>query len=463
MLKLSQIFFRRTLLLFVAAFLVSALIGYLLLRQMEIRTHETMLRNMITILEGELRNAPAAKIPEIIRKVHRATGARVTLIAPNGEVLDESNRSPEGMENHANRPEIRLAAEYGWGASVRHSSTLDEDLLYVARRAPGFFLRMAYSLEAIHHQLLLFWFKSLLLFAGVLGMLFWINSRLSRGIDRDTRLIRDALERILAKRYDGDFAPAQCCREFDEIRRLIARVAKKLAKRERQKAKYTRKLKNLTQRQSDIISAISHEFKNPVSAIMGYAQSLEEMKDLDPRLRRRFIGKIHDNAEKIALMIDRLSLAIKLENRTFTPQLSRFRLDRVAQSVRETLLQNHPDRQILLQCTPVEIEADRDMIEHALLNLAENALKYSDDEVLLRCTDERMEVIDRGEGIDPDELEKVTKKFYRIDRLSWNNSIGVGLYIVKYILKLHETELEIDSRVGEGSAFSFSLEKMKRE
>ncbi len=461
MLKLSQLYLRRTLLLFVSAFLIAAAVGYLLLRQMEIHTHETMLRNMIVLLEGELQSVDPKRIPSILRKIRKETGTRITLVAPDGRVLYESDRSPAGMENHSRRPEIQQARREGWGVSVRRSATLEEDLLYVAHRGPKYTVRMAYSLAAIREQLLALWFKALLLFAGVLGALFWLNARFSRSIDRDTRLMRESLEKILEKRYDEKLAPVKCCLEFAQLRQLLERVAKKLAKRERQKAKYTRKLKNLTRRQSEIIGAISHEFKNPVAAIMGYAQSLEEDEGLDPQLRRRFLGKIHSNAEKISLMIDRLALAIRLENRSFTPRKSRFELGPVAENVRETLLQKYPRRKIVLECERVWIEADRDMIEQVLFNLVENALKYSGSEVRIRCTRERIEVLDRGEGIGAKDLEKITRKFYRVDRHSWNNSIGVGLYIVKYILRLHETELEIESREGEGSSFSFSLEKME--
>ncbi|WP_457607157.1 ATP-binding protein [Nitratifractor sp.] len=463
MLKLSQLFFRRSAALFVGAFLVAALLGYLLLRQMEIHTHETMLRKMISILADELRSAPASRIPAIVKRVHDKTGVRVTVIAPDGRVLYESDRSPVGMENHATRPEVLEAKEKGWGSAVRHSATLDEDLLYVARRTPEFTLRMAYSLAEIRRQLLILWLKSLLFFAGVLGALFWLGGRLSRQIDRDTGRIRDSLERILEKRYDDDFAWVECCREFAEIRRLVGKVSKKLAKRERQKAKYTRKLKEHAKRQSDIISAISHEFKNPVAAILGYAQSLEEMEGLDPALRKRFIAKIGENASRISQMIDRLALAIKLENRTFTPKRTTFPLASVAENVREMLSQKYPGRSIGLECADVTIHADRDMIEHVLINLVENALKYSEEEVTIRCTPDRLEVIDRGEGIDGGEIEKITKKFYRVDRLSWNNSIGVGLYIVKFILKLHGISLEIESRPGEGSVFGFSLEGLQKE
>lgn len=241
---------------------------------------------------------------------------------------------------------------------------------------------------------------------------------------------------------------------------MIRKVAKKLAKRERQKAKYTRKLKEVTQRQSDIISAISHEFKNPVAAIMGYAQSLREARGMDPRLEARFLEKIHSNAEKISHMIDRLALAIKLENRSFQPRKSRFALPPLAESVREMLLQKYPGRTIRLECSDRELWADRDMIEHVLINLTENALKYSEEEVILRCRDDRLEVIDEGMGIEAKEIEKITRRFYRVDRLSWNNSIGVGLYIVKYILELHGSELEIESVPGQGSVFAFSLKTM---
>ena len=461
MLKLHQLFFRQTALLFALIFVLGAVLGYFLLRQMEIGTHETMLRHTLLVLEKDLRSLPPAAFSERIRRIRNATGIRTTVIGSDGTVFFESDRSPTGMENHAGRPEIVQAAAAGWGASVRHSHTLGQDLLYVAHRSGERILRLAYSLAAIKTQLLGLWGKALLFFAGITGVLFWLSLRMHRSVDRDVTTIREALDRLLEKEFDHIPVNVRCCRELAEISERIRKVAKKLAKRERQKAKYTRKLKTLTQRQSDIISAISHEFKNPVAAIMGYAQSIRESENIDPRIERRFLEKIHANAEKISLMIDRLALAIKLENRSFRPRKSRFDLGTVVRSVRETLLQKYPDRSIRPECVPVTLEADRDMIEHVLINLTENALKYSEDSVTIRCTSDRLEVIDAGIGIDAEDLEKITKRFYRVERLSWNNSIGVGLYIVKYILRLHETELEIRSRPGKGSVFGFSLETMK--
>jgi signal transduction histidine kinase len=100
-------------------------------------------------------------------------------------------------------------------------------------------------------------------------------------------------------------------------------------------------------------------------------------------------------------------------------------------------------------------------MENLLINLTENALKYSEDIVTLRVQDNRLEVIDRGIGIKEENLKKITDRFFRVDTLSWDNSIGVGLYIVKYILKLHKTQLKIKSEYGKGTIFWFSLEEMK--
>jgi signal transduction histidine kinase len=464
MLKLHQLFFRQTALLFLGVFVAGAVLGYVLLRQMEIDTHERMLRHTLRVLEKDLTTLPPEVFADRIRTLRRETGIRVTVIDAGGRVRFESDRNPEGMENHAGRPEVREAAASGWGRAVRRSRTLNQDLLYVAHRQGDRIFRLAYSLAAIKTQMLSLWLKALLFLGGAMGLLFVLSLRMHRSIDRDVERIRRALDCLLRKEFDKNPGDVGCCSELEEIAAKIRKVAKKLAKRERQKAKYTKKLKGLTQRQSDIISAISHEFKNPVAAIMGYAQSLREGEALDPRIEKRFLEKIHRNAEKISLMIDRLALAIKLENGSFLPRKSRFDLAAVAEGVRETLLQKYPEREILLECeAPVSLEADRDMIEHVLMNLTENALKYSEKAVTIRCTPRRLEVIDEGIGIEEAELEKITRRFYRVDRLSWNNSIGVGLYIVKYVLQLHDTELEIRSEPGAGSVFGFSLASMEPE
>jgi len=156
-------------------------------------------------------------------------------------------------------------------------------------------------------------------------------------------------------------------------------------------------------------------------------------------------------------MIDRLSLAIKLENENFKPEFSRFLLEALVEDVKGTLLYKYPNREIILEIEPIMIAADRGMFENLLTNLIENALKYSEEAVLVQTENGRVEVIDSGIGIASADIDKITKRFFRVGALSWDNSIGVGLYIVKYILKLHDSLLEIESAPDAGSKFSFEI------
>jgi signal transduction histidine kinase len=448
-------------LIFATIFILGAAAGYFLLRQMEIDTHMRMLHSMVQIVEKDFETMPSGLFQKRIEEIRRDSHVRITVIDKDGKVIFESNRNPDGMDNHASRPEIMFARDHGWGSSIRHSYTLDTDLLYVAHRLDGHTVRMAISIRQINKQLISLWLKALLFLAAVMGMLFWWSSRLGIRIDRDTQLIQSSLDRLIAKDYSLKYEHAECCLEFAQIAEKIAKVAKRLSKRERQKAKYTRKLKILTRSQNDIISAISHEFKNPVAAIMGYAQSLSETDDIDPQIQKRFLGKIETNAQKISNMIDRLSLSIKLENRSLGISKSQFDLQHIAQNIQEVLSHKYPKRDIILDCNPATVYADRDLMEHVVMNLTENAIKYSEDEVVIHCSRDRFEVRDHGSGIEPDEINKITDKFYRTDGMSWNNSLGLGLYIVQYILKLHNTKLDIKSTGREGSVFGFELNALE--
>jgi len=84
-LKLSQLFFRRIALILTVTFVMAAIAGYYLLRQMEIDTHARMLRNTLTLLEQDLQALPASEFPRAIRTIHRKTGIRITVVAPDGK------------------------------------------------------------------------------------------------------------------------------------------------------------------------------------------------------------------------------------------------------------------------------------------------------------------------------------------------------------------------------------------
>ncbi len=457
MLRLDQLYFRNFSILFFITLLLTAISGYFLLKKIEINNHKTMLTNMIEqfIVSQE------PNIDEVIHRIKTKTGVRVSIIDSKGVVRYESDCDVVGMENHLNRPEVLDAMAGNIGFSVRFSESVGRDFLYVVKRDKARFIRMAYALDSIQEKFFKFWIKAMGLFALAMAGAFWLAMRINRKISTDLERINGGLENLLKKKYEVGFDGVSCCAEFETISKQIEKVSTKLKKRDRQKAKYTKNLKLLSKKQGDIIAAISHEFKNPVAAIMGYTQTVKDDPELSPVMRDRFLDKVLKNSRKITTMIDRLSLAVKLENDTFTPAYSTFSLRVLAQEVKETLLQKYHDREIVLEVEDIMIGADRGMFDNLLINLVENALKYSEEKVLVRTYHDRLEVIDKGIGISKEDRENITKRFFRVDSLSWDNSIGVGLYIVKYILKLHDSRLEIESKPKEGSKFWFDFSHLR--
>ncbi len=458
MLKLNQIYFRKFFFLFFITFIVISISGYYLLDKIEINNHKTMLQNMINQFEITYKNLP--NINQTIKDIHKKTRARITVVGFDGVVKYESNRAVKGMGNHANRPEILLCNTQEFGSSIRHSVSIDADLLYVAKKGDGFYIRMAYPLKSINEKFFKFWIYAIFMFLVAMILSLWVALKINSRIAKDLEDIKEGLDSIIAKKYDTIFDAKKCCIEFDIIAKQINRVSKKLEKRNQQKIKHTHKLKELNKQQGDIISAISHEFKNPVAAIMGYASSVREDTNMSQSIRDKFLDKVIKNARKISYMIDRLSMAIKLQSNSLQPKYSTFDIKQIIFEARDMLLQKYKDRNIIVEVESTEIKADKVMFENLFVNLMENALKYSEEDVHVGLKEGFINVSDKGLGINEEDIAKLTKRFYRVDTLTWDNSIGVGLYIVKYILKLHQINLIIKSKIGIGSEFSFDISCM---
>ncbi|MDD3591077.1 MAG: HAMP domain-containing sensor histidine kinase [Sulfurovum sp.] len=247
-------------------------------------------------------------------------------------------------------------------------------------------------------------------------------------------------------------------REFEQINHNLTKVLEKSKKREEIKQRYNTKLKLKNKQRGDMISAIAHEFRNPIASIIGYAQTLQEDKDIPPSLHDKFLGKICNNGDKIEALLSRLVLWNKFESGEAKLHQSTFDLLSLAQEVKSALVEDkYKNREIIIQGEPRQIEADRTLMEVVIKNLIENALKYSKEEVVVTIAEDTFSVSDKGVGISEEDIEKVTKKFYRSGTHNWDNSMGLGLSIVKKILALHNTELEIQSRLDAGSIFSFKI------
>jgi len=459
MLMLHQHVTRALLTLFLGTLFLSGLVSYFTIKSDNIERYQMELESHIKIIKHQL---PHIEDFEAFAKmIKESSNIRFTLIDEAGVVIVDSDKDNETMDNHSHREEIIKAQKVEFAHAVRFSDSVQSNFLYVAHRFKLndriLFLRLATNIDTIMHTFYDLWIKLTIIFglnilAGLYGA-YVFSQKVRHEIDK----IIENLQQIADKDYKISLS-SHFCLEFFEIANYLKKLAAKLEKRAKQKRKYTAKIKLISQQRSDVISAISHEFKNPIASIMGYAQTLLDDPHANPQIRERFLGKIVQNGQKISGMIDRLTLTTKFENGDFNTQNSTFDVVKMTQDIAQSFREKHHNRPIV--CTLPDtfpITADRTMIEIVISNLIDNALKYSDDTIEIYLTEGSLHVKDNGVGIKEEEIEKVTQKFYRSNSHSWDNSMGLGLALVNYILKMHNSMLEIQSSLGVGSDFSFKL------
>ena len=454
MLKLHDIFLRKFLILFVSIFFVIGTVSYFWIKNIYIEQTKIDLLHNIDIFSLQIKDFK--NIEKQILEVKNAIGLRVTVINKDGVVIGESDEDKDTMDNHLNRIEVLESKYNKFGSIVRYSKTLEKDLLYVSKKRvlndEYYYIRMARDLDKINEEYLYLTSKVAVLFILFIIIFFMVAFKTSKKVEYETTMILDFLNNLI-KQNKSLKIESNYSIEFKKITKLLTKVSDSLSKKDKQKSKYTAKLKLSNRQKDDIISAISHEFKNPIAVISGYSQTLLDDKNLNVTIRDKFLEKIASNSEKLTNMIDRLRLTIKLEEGKQPHTFTKTNLTNLTKQIIEDLKVTYPSRDIHLESEDITMEIDETMMSIAITNLVENALKYSQDTVTINITKKNFSVHDLGIGINSKDISKITDKFFRVSNNGWNNSMGVGLSLVSNILKLHDFKLEIESVENEGSTF----------
>jgi len=458
LLKLHDIFLRKFLLLFITIFITLGVIFYLWIKEIYIEQIKIDLLHNIDIVSLQIKSLNDSD--KLTKKIKSLINLRVTIITTDGTVMGESDKDFKLMDNHLNRVEIKDSRFKEYGSIIRYSHTLEKELLYVAKRfylnMQPYYIRMARDIEQINKEFLYLSFKIGALFLIFMAIAFNISLKISKDVQNETKAILDFL-RKLTKQKSSIAISSNYSQEFFKITKLLTAVSARIVKKEKQKAKYTAKLKLSNRQKDDIISAISHEFKNPIAVISGYTQTLLEDKNIEQTILEKFLTKISSNASKLTTMIDRLRLSIKLEENKQELKLVNIDIYELTKNIIEDLQISYPNKEIYLKGVQSNINVDETLISIAITNLIENAVKYSSDEVIVTISKNSIKVQDSGIGINNEDIAKITNKFYRVSNNSWNNSLGVGLSLVKNILDLHNFKLEVKSKLNEGSIFSIKI------
>ena len=457
MLKIHQLFLRTYLAIFVAILITVTLSTYFWAKNLYLNQVEKNLIQNIDILSVILEDTKDINsIKDIIKDLSKKLNLRISIINENGEVVAESHKNIEDIKNHSNRVEIIEARNIGLGKDKRVSETLNKDLIYIAKKVSFneeiYYLRMADYTNKITDNFKKLTFEIFIYISFFLIIAFISTYFISIKIQRETDSILYFLKEITNKKKPI-FLQSNYTFEFYKIAKLLNKVAKKISKKDEIKAKHTAKLTLANRQKDDIISAISHEFKNPIAIISGYSQTLIEDENLSQTLKIKFLNKILSNSNKMSQIVDKLRLTLKLQDNNHKLILNKVSIKKIVENSISDLKIKYKNREIKVLGVDKEINADEILIGIAISNLIENALKYSQEDVIIEINENSISITDKGIGISQENLENIFKKYYRATSNNWNNSLGLGLFIVKSILNVHNFKLEINSKIGNGSTF----------
>lgn len=223
------------------------------------------------------------------------------------------------------------------------------------------------------------------------------------------------------------------------------------------------------ERQSELISAIAHDFRTPLTTIKGYASYIGSGRVTDLSRIQKQMGKIELKTSDLEKLLDELQdfTQHSTEARLY---LSRIHVKSFMKGIIEDYLVRIQDAGLTFQwklrvSNGLHIEADETKLRRVMENLMNNAIYYNkpNGSILITC-DQReghvlFSVIDKGEGISQEDLPKIFTKFYRAEksRNRNNGGTGLGLTICQNIVRRHGGELMVNSELGMGSSFSFTI------
>jgi len=523
------------------------------------------------------RREDVAKLNEWVSQM-AASGSRVTLIGSDGQVLAESQSDSQTMENHAGRPEVREALAKGSGRAIRHSVTVNRDLLYYAVRhdvgpGPPIILRFALPIETVDEVLQSFrqslWLSSflILLIAAVAALqisrvftdrverLKDFSRRVAAGdftaiaadssgdaldalgasmnrtaaqLDATIRTLteeRNLSTAILGSMVEGvavvngserllfanqgfaeilnlKFPPKSGSALVEIVRQteLIEAVRNVLHGESRVEAEIVTgtlrqkyfaatvasvragdtlgavvvlhditELRRLERVRRDFVANVSHEFRTPLTAIQGFAETLLAGAIDDAQNRVRFLEIILEHARRLARLTEDLLRLSQMDSDRLELEIDEVSVSQIVDSCLATAqhraLENGLELTVKVPSNLPTVAGDRRRLAEVLQNLLDNARQYTlpGGQIVLSAEAHELEVVftvsDTGIGIPRTDQSRIFERFYRVDaaRSREAGGTGLGLAIAKHLIEAQGGRIWVESELGNGSHFHFSV------
>ena len=371
----------------------------------------------ITPLVQESKND---EIDTFCKKFGKLSAVRITIISTSGTVLGDSEQDPAKMENHSDRPEFIQAIQKSFGQSIRLSHTLDKKMLYIA-------LPIVSNGKTI----------------AVIRTAISIN------------MIDDKLHYIYIKIAAAAILVSVIV-AFLSVAVIMLNDTTKI-----------RRLENI---RKDFVANVSHELKTPITSIKGFVETLLDGSVKDPAQIRQFLEIISKHTQRLdAIVDDLLSLSRLEENKSRRDIVfNKVYLKSILAAAIELSNIKVSQKQITINLNCLDdfkINANTLLLEQAVFNLIDNAIKYSEPDNTIKITAQESEkeilisVQDNGCGIEQKHLSRLFERFYVVDKSRSRKlgGTGLGLSIVKHIAQLHKGSVSVESTPGKGSTFTIHL------
>ena len=224
---------------------------------------------------------------------------------------------------------------------------------------------------------------------------------------------------------------------------------------------------DISRAHTDFVANASHELRTPLASIIGYVETLsEENGEGDPAMREKFLGIILREAKRLQSLVSDLMSLSRVEAEKHDQPVECVELKALVERAARDAAGSDRLERLELATEEAVVRGDPQQLEQLVRNLVDNALKYGNpDEAVTVTLDQgesgeaRLAVTDRGEGIEPEHLPHLTRRFYRTDpgRSRASGGTGLGLAIVKHIVERHRGRLDIASKPGQGTTVTVRI------
>lgn len=383
-----------------------------------------------------------------IIKDYQYEGADLELLNLEGEVIQSSTGFFDEISYELNPDIFAISTVYEKDVVVSGEELIAVYIPLVADGQVIGILRYVSSLVSVHEVINRMLIYGLLLCVIVAVVVFLVSLRLADSIVKPVNKIINFTEEMskgqFEKRIVEDFP-----HELGVMARTLNYMADEIVKTDR--------LKN------DFISSISHELRTPLTGIKGWVETMKSSTDLTKEEEKFGLSIIESESERLIHLVEDLLDFSRYESDRMILNPTRIAFDRLVQEVSLQLAKKAEKKnvQIKLDCNPVFVLVDRNRMRQVILNLLDNAIKFSKSGTDIHVAQEiRKETLslmisDQGIGIKEEDLPFIAESFYKIN----NNSVGagLGLAISRKIVEKHGGTIVFKSEYGQGTTVEVTL------